>query len=94
MKTAVNHLKDLGNTHAFLEGLTISMKDLHPLKEKRDAILKPYHNEAESIRQNKTLNKDEQDQKIIDLYTKATEHLSLTCVNYRANIDHEALLST
>jgi DNA-directed RNA polymerase subunit beta' len=70
----VDHLKDIGNKYAYEHGLTFSLKDLHPLVEKRDAILKPYHAEAEAVYKS-NMTPEQKEAKVVDLYTRATEQL-------------------
>ncbi len=73
---AIDALKDLGNEHAYRSAFSISLKDLKPLKE-RDDILASAHKEAESAR--KTIkDKASLDQKLVEIYSKATEQIDET----------------
>ncbi len=63
-----------GNDRAHEMGFSFSLSDLKPLKEKRDAILAPYHQKAAQIR-NSGDDKDKQDEKIVHLYNEATVEL-------------------
>jgi hypothetical protein len=71
----VNYLKDIGNKYAFEHGLTFSLKDLHPLPEQRDAVLKPFHAEAANINKNTSLSPEQKEAKIVETYTRATEEM-------------------
>lgn len=67
----VDDWRKKGAHTAHSAGFSFSLNDLKPLKEKRDAILKPYHEQVEKIRAgNESV--EEQDKKIIDLYNEAT----------------------
>lgn len=70
----VNHLKDLGNKYSYEEGFSFRIKDLNPLKEMRAQILKPYKEQEAKIKAS-SIPQADKDQKIIDLYSKATEEL-------------------
>ena len=63
-----------GNDRAHEMGFSFNLSDLKPFKEKRDAILAPYHQKAAQIRKSKD-GIEEQDNKIVTLYNEATEHL-------------------
>ncbi len=63
-----------GNDRAHEMGFSFNLSDLKPFKEKRDAILAPYHQKAAHIRKSKD-GIEEQDNKIVTLYNEATEHL-------------------
>lgn len=67
----VDDWRKKGATVAHSAGFSFSLNDLKPLKEKRDAILAPYHEQAAKIRAGKE-SVEEQDKKIIDLYNEAT----------------------
>lgn len=67
----VDDWRKKGAHTAHSAGFSFSLNDLKPLKEKRDAILKPYHEEAAKIRAGNGP-VEEQDKKIVDLYNEAT----------------------
>jgi DNA-directed RNA polymerase beta' subunit len=71
----VDHLKDAGNKYAYEHGLTFSLKDIHPLPEKRDAVLKPFHAEADAVDKDSKLTKEQKDAKKVEIYTRATEEM-------------------
>jgi DNA-directed RNA polymerase beta' subunit len=73
--TMVNKLRNLGSNTAHEMGFTFSMKDLTPLTGLRDSILKPYGDEEARIRKQHNLSEEEQDAKIVALYTDATKKL-------------------
>ncbi len=70
----VNHLKDLGNKYSTDEGFSFRLSDLHPLKEKRDEILKPYNEEARKVNMS-SISQEKKDERLVDIYSKATKEL-------------------
>lgn len=70
----VDDWRKQGNDRAHEMGFSFSLSDLKPFKEKRDAILAPYHEKAAKVRKSKD-SIEEQDKKIVTLYNEATEHL-------------------
>lgn len=63
-----------GSDVAHSAGFSFSMNDLKPMKEKREAILAPYHEEAKKI-WNSKLPEEEKENKVVELYNNATTHL-------------------
>jgi DNA-directed RNA polymerase subunit beta' len=72
--TAVDRLKDLGNKFSYELGFSFGLKDLKVHKELRQHILSKFDEEAKAVKASK-IPQEEKDQKIVDIYTKATSAL-------------------
>lgn len=72
----IDALKDLGNEHAYNTAFSIGLKDLKPLKE-RDEILSKAHKEA-AIAKKDIKDKTALDQKLVEIYSRATELIDET----------------
>ena len=72
--TVVDKWKDYGNKFAYLQGTSFSLNDFHDGAKFRDSILKKYKVEENKIWKSRLPGK-EKDQKVVDLYAKATEEL-------------------
>lgn len=69
----IDALKDLGNEHAYKSGFSVGLKDLKPM-EGRDEILNRAHKLADTAKKTSKPG-DEQDAKLVEIYSKATEEL-------------------
>lgn len=71
----VDKLKDLGNHYSYELGFSFALKDLTTRRDIRDPILKKYDAEAEKHRSDTKLTPAQRNDKIIELYNKATKEL-------------------
>ena len=77
----VDGWRNLGNETAYKAGFSYSIHDLKPNKELRESILKPYHAAAEKIKAS-SVPQEEKDQKVIEIYSKATKELEDAFTKY------------
>ena len=77
----VDGWRNLGNETAYKAGFSYSIHDLKPNKELRESILKPYHAAAEKIKAT-SVPQEEKDQKVIEIYSKATKELEDAFTKY------------
>lgn len=71
----MDKLKDIGNKISYEKGFSFSLDDLEVPKRERDAILKKYDAAAALIKKSKKP-KEEKDEELVALYTKATQDLN------------------
>ena len=69
----VDALKDLGNEQSYRQGFSFGLKDLAPAKS-RDIILSKAKHEADKVRAS-TIDQDERDRRVVEIYQKATGEL-------------------
>lgn len=70
----VDALKNIGNKYAYELGFSIGLSDLTVHKDLRASVMKKYDIEADKIKHS-TLSQPDKDEKIIDIYTRATKEL-------------------
>lgn len=83
----VDGWRNLGNETAYRAGFSYSIHDLKPNKELRESILKPYHEAANKVKSS-SAPQEEKDQKIIEIYSKATKELEDKFTKYYREQDN------
>jgi DNA-directed RNA polymerase subunit beta' len=70
----VDRLKELGNQYSYELGASIGLSDLRGNTKIRDDVMKKYDSEAVKVNASKS-SKIDKDQKLVDIYTRATDEL-------------------
>ena len=83
----VDGWRNLGNETAYRAGFSYSIHDLKPNKELRESILKPYHEAAAKVKAT-SAPQEEKDQKVIEIYSKATKELEDKFTKYYREQDN------
>lgn len=72
----VDGLKNLGNAYSYQAGFSFRLSDLDVPKKLREDVLAKYRTEAEAVQKKTTWSQPEKDNKLIEIYNKATEDLN------------------
>ncbi len=73
---SVDRLKNLGFGYSHDIGFSFNAADFDTLHEMRDEVLKVAHKQALSVRNTPGLSAEQKDERVIDVYTKATAEIS------------------